>query len=634
MKVKATQNVLNGAQRQLDHYTHEYDVCVIGGGMAGMCAAIASARRGAKTALIQDRPVLGGNASSEVRMWICGAHGRNVKETGILEEIQLENCYRNPDGNYSVWDSVLYEKVAFCENLTLMLNTSCLDANCHNGKIESIRCWQLTSQSYHTVFAKIFIDCSGDSILAPLTGASFRWGRESREEFDEDIQPWRADRKTMGNSLLLQLRETSEACSYIPPDWAYVFDTEKEIRNRIGESGLGQNFWWLEIGGLQNTISDAEAIRHELMRITYGIWDYMKNKGPKKMRDRTQNWAIEWVGSLPGKRENRRYQGPHIMTQNDIRSGGQFDDIIAYGGWTMDDHHPAGLAYPGSPTIFHPAPSPYGIPYRSLYSVDIDNLMFAGRNISVTHAALSSTRVMGTTSLIGQAAGTAAALCTSLNCLPKNLFPQHITTLQNHLQQDDCWLPGLTCQANPLTARAQYSHEVLRNGWTRPNGNERNAWEGHCGDSIDLAWSNTEHIGGLRLIFDSNLNNAKKMPCRYPLKGVPSGVPFTMVKAFRIEVKKDNGVWETVFRESNNYQRRVELSLDCKARNLRFIPEQTWGASSATLYSLEALSEVPNPSKRLIRQTWSSVVSNLSTTDLEAPQMETEQVGRESLYGA
>ena len=212
----------------------------------------------------------------------------------------------------------------------------------------------------------------------------------------------------MGNSLLIQLRRTDEPQPFVPPRWAYKFTRPDDLPHRL-RGVQAHNFWWIEVGGLGDTIREAERTRDELMKIVYGVWDYIKNHAPE--RAQAANWAVEWIGSLPGKRENRRYVGDHILTQNDVRAGGPFEDIVAYGGWSMDDHHPAGILYPGRPTIFHPAPSPYGIPYRSLYSRNVTNLLFAGRNISVTHAALSSTRVMATCSLLGQAAGTAAALC-------------------------------------------------------------------------------------------------------------------------------------------------------------------------------------------------------------------------------
>ena len=174
---------------------HKVDFCVVGGGLSGVCAAIAAARKGLKVAIMHDRSVLGGNASSEIRMWVCGAHGDNNRETGIIEELELENFYRNPNLSYSIWDSVIYEKVRYEENITLILNCSCCDAKAKNGKIISVKGWQTTTYTWHTVEAEYFADCSGDSILAPLVGAEFTVGREARSKYNESIQPEKADKK-------------------------------------------------------------------------------------------------------------------------------------------------------------------------------------------------------------------------------------------------------------------------------------------------------------------------------------------------------------------------------------------------------------------------------------------------------
>ncbi len=405
--------------------THRVDFCVVGGGLAGMCAAIAAARHGAKVALIQDRPMLGGNASSEVRMHICGAHGTNNRETGIVEEIELENRYRNPLRNYSIWDSVLYEKVRFEPNITLLLNCTCNSLEMVGDRIASVKGWQLTTETWHTVEADLFADCSGDSILAPLTGAPFRMGREARAEFDEDIEPENADRKTMGMSCLIQARDTGRPQVFTPPAWAYVYESDADLPHR-GHDLLTTNYWWIELGGEQDAIHDTEEIRDRLLKVAFGVWDHLKNRG----NHGAETWTLEWIGFLPGKRESRRYEGDVILTQNDVRAEGRFDDLVAYGGWTMDDHHPGGIDWSGEPTIFHPAPSPFGIPYRTLYSRSISNLFVAGRNISVTHAAMSATRVMATCAVVGQAAGTAAAIAVREGTSPRGIYEDYIGELQ------------------------------------------------------------------------------------------------------------------------------------------------------------------------------------------------------------
>ncbi len=584
----------------LHRESHEFDVCVIGGGMSGLCAAIASARNGARTALVHERPVLGGNASSEIRMWICGARGPHNKEAGILEEIQLENQYLNPTGHYSIWDSVLYAKAQFQPGLTVFFNTSCVDAGMEGDRIGTVTAWQLTSQTWNTIRARHFVDCSGDSILAALTGAGFRVGREARAEFDEDIEPVLADLKTMGNTLLIQIRRTDEPHPFVAPAWAYKFEKPEDLEHRV-RGVNGDNFWWIEVGGLADTIRDAEQIRDELMRITYGVWDYIKNVSPE--REKAETWAIEWIGSLPGKRENRRYIGDHTLTQNDVAAGGEFPDVVAYGGWPMDDHHPAGLLYPGEPTIFHPAPSPYGIPYRCLYSRNIANLHFAGRNISVTHAALSSTRVMATCSLLGQAAGTAAALCVRFDCAPRAMASgDKLDVLQRTLQDDDCWLPGFTRPVSDLANAARLSGDgenlaALIDGTDRDRPDEVHACTLPPGGSVEFRWDEPVHLGGIRLVFDSDFTLNKRMPCTYPLKGTRCAVPQTLVKSFRIEVLDDAGGWLPVVSEALNYQRLVRSVVDRTTTACRLTVLTTWGAPEARVFAFEPVPIIPDPAK-------------------------------------
>ncbi|MCE9615377.1 MAG: FAD-dependent oxidoreductase [Lentisphaerae bacterium] len=602
--------------------TLDVDVCVVGGGMAGLCAALAAARHGARTVLIQDRPVLGGNASSEIRMWICGAHGAGNKETGLLEEIQLENAYRNHGLVYSVWDHVLYGKAVFQPNLRLLLNTTCVDAVMDGNRIAGIRAWQLTSQTWFTVNSRIFIDCSGDSILGATTGAAFRYGREARTEFDEDIEPPTADRKTMGNSILIQSRKTGRPQPFTPPSWAYVFDSPRFFETRMRGVNT-QNFWWMEIGGIHDTCRDAEYIRDELLKIAYGVWDYVKNRASD--RAEAADWAIEWIGSLPGKRESRRYEGPHILTQNDIREGGRFDDIVAYGGWSMDDHHPAGLLYPGKPTIFHPAPSPYGIPYRCLYSRNLANLLFAGRNISATHAALSSTRVMATCSLLGQAAGTAAALCVAQSLTPAGVYPNHIATLQQALMEDDVWLPGLRRTPDGLAGHSRLAGpgegvERLIDGVDRDRPDASHAWVGRPGDAVTWTFDAATRPGSIRLVFDSDLGDTKRMPASYPVAADQGQTPRTLVRAFRIEAVTATGAWETVYRETENYQRLREVPLACETRAVRFIAESTWGSEAVRLFGFEpqavARNRLPLP---LVRPSFGDRVEACPPADLAPP---------------
>lgn len=570
----------------MQHITHHVDLCVVGGGLAGMATAIAAARHGVKVALMQDRPVLGGNVSSEIRMWICGAHGSNNRETGLIEELELENRYRNPLRNFSIWDSILYEKVRYEPNITLLLNCSCNSAEMDGSQIASIRGWQTTSETWHTVEAGLFADCSGDSILAPLTGAAYRVGREARSEFGEDIEPEQADRKTMGMSCLIQARETNRPQVFIAPPWANVYETCDDLPYR-GHDILTTNFWWIELGGEQDAIHDTEAIRDELLKVAFGVWDHIKNHGDHG----ADNWTLEWVGFLPGKRESRRYEGDVIMTQNDVRAEGRFEDLVAYGGWTMDDHHPGGIAWMGEPTIFHPAPSPFGIPYRALYSRNVSNLFCAGRNISVTHAAMSATRVMATCATVGQAVGTAASIAVRERVLPREVYTHHIEELQQTLMDDDCYLPWHKRRTSALTRRAMLSAsagdpEPLRNGLDRPIAGADNGWTAPLGAWAEYRFDVPTRVTGLRFTFDSELNRPEKnTPANLPLDIPVVTPPAMLVRAFRIETLTEAGEWRQTAHVRQNYQRLVRLPCDVTTRAVRFVPEATWGAADVHVFA-------------------------------------------------
>ena len=568
---------------------HEVEFCVVGGGLSGMCAAIAAARKGVKTLLMHDRPVLGGNASSEIRMWVCGAKGENNLETGLIEEIRLENLYRNSYPNFSIWDSILYEKVRFQDNLTLLLNCSCNNAEMNGDKIKSIRGWQLTNETWHNVKADYFADCSGDSILAPLSGAEFRYGREASAEHGESIEPEQADDKTMGMSCLIQCRETDSPQKFIAPTWANKYESAEDLPNRGLNFTPQQNFWWLEIGGEQDTVHDCEEIRDELLKVAFGVWDLIKNRCDNS----AENWVLDWVGFLPGKRESRRYVGDHIITQNDVSAEGKFEDIVAYGGWPMDDHHPAGIRYPGAPTIFHPAPSPFEIPYRALYSKNIDNLFFAGRNISATHAAMSSTRVMATCALLGQAVGTAAAIATKNSLSPRGVYQEKFNDLQTQLQSDDCWLPGKKRAISELSAKADLNAscaevEKVRNGVDRPIGDENNACYVKADDYLEYRFEQTENVKEIKVIFDSDLNRHHlNMLSNYPLDMPKYQPPETLVKSFEITVEDENGKKIKLFSTDNNYQRLFRMPCEIKAKSVRLQILETRQADESRIFAFE-----------------------------------------------
>ena len=532
-------------------------------------------------------------------MHVSGARGEGNRETGILEELALENHYRNPQPNFSIWDSVLYGKAQYQENLTLFLNCSVSRCSMEGARIRSVTGWQLTTETWHTIEADLFADCSGDGILAPLSGADHRIGREARTEFDESIAPEVPDRKTMGMTCLFQAREHDGPMPFIAPDWAYSFTKPEDLRGRNLELGK-TNYWWMELGGDQDSIHDTEKLREELLRIAFGVWDFIKNHSDQDV----ENWALDWVGFLPGKRESRRYVGAHVLTQNDVAAEGRFDDLVAYGGWPMDDHFPAGFRHPERGTIFHPAPSPFGIPYRSLYSRNIENLFCAGRCHSATHAAMSATRVMGTTSLMGQAVGTAAALAVREKATPHAVYEAHIRALQAMLMDDDCYLPWRRRAIPDLSRRATLTAsegdpEPLRNGIDRPLDGADNGWSGALGSTVTYTFEAQTPVREARLVFDSDLERidaargyrAKNMRDLFPRDAPPWSVPETLVRAFRLDGLGADGEWRAVFEETNNYQRLVRVALETEAYGLRLVPTGTWGSERAHVFAFEARSQ-------------------------------------------
>ena len=588
---------------------HEADLCIIGGGLSGTIAALTAARKGVKVVLVQDRPMLGGNCSSEIRMWVRGAKGKYDRETGILAEFEEENIYRNPTLAATLWDSVLFGKVKAEPNITLLLNTTCVDATATDTKIESIRAWQLTTYTWHTVRATYFADCSGDGILAFLTPAKARMGRENKAETGEKMAREVADTHTMGMSLLVQARETDHPVSFTPPEWAYVYEKDEDFSvlpdadvkystfrdHNIGTSGC--NLWWIELGGNKDSLRDAEELRDELLKIAFGIWDHIKNHGDHHC----ENWELEWVGFLPGKRETVRFEGAHMLTQQEVEAGGIFEDVIAYGGWPMDDHNPKGFyanTATDTPSILHPAPSPYGIPYRVLYSKNIENLFFAGRNISASHAAMSSTRVMATCSLLGQAVGNAAALCRHYGLLPRDIKGALVKELQQMQLDDGIFLPGVPREIPALTKKATVNltpdeQAVLFNGIERPRSDEeQNLTRLPVGAKLTFSFAAPQSIGGLRILFDRDYSRESITPNRKMRVFAqklnvgkdfePVKVPATLVKSFRVLLDG-----KTVYETDNNYYSLFRLPLAATGKTVTVEFLETWGAEEIRLFACD-----------------------------------------------
>lgn len=424
------------------------DFVVVGGGLAGVCAAITAARKGTKTVLIQDRPVLGGNASSEVRLWALGAtshmgnNNRWSREGGVIDEIMVENVFRNQKGNPIIFDTILLEKVVNEKNITLLLNTAVsVVEKASERKIKSVSAFNSQNSTAYLISAPLFCDASGDGIVAYQAGASYRIGAEAKEMFGELMAPDMAYGHLLGHSMFFYSKPSHEPVKYVPPSYA-LKDISKIPRHKlIRKDHTGCNFWWFEYGGRLDTIHDTEEIKWELSKVIYGVWDYIKNSGEFEGVDHLD---LEWVATVPGKRESRRFEGLYMLNQNDVINQNAFDDAVAFGGWALD-LHPADGVYSELPacTQWH-SKGIYDIPYRCFVPKDIDNLFLAGRIISASHVAFGSSRVMVTCAFGAQAVGMAAALCSQNNLYPPQLLEKNrIKILQNELNKTGQSIPNI-----------------------------------------------------------------------------------------------------------------------------------------------------------------------------------------------
>ncbi|MEK5642771.1 pyridine nucleotide-disulfide oxidoreductase [Paenibacillus rhizosphaerae] len=453
------------------------DVTVIGGGLAGVCAAIAAARLGSQVVLVNNRPVLGGNSSSEVRVWVCGAtaHGINryARETGIMGELFVENQYRNPEGNPYLWDLVILEAVRAEPNITLLLNTDVHEVEAdgpeENRTIRSVTGWMMGSERRIRMESPVFLDCTGDGLVGFMAGARSRIGREASREYGEAWAPEEADGITLGSTLLFYTKDAGHPVRFVPPSFAKdITQTPIPIKRVIRSGDSGCHYWWIEWGGELDTVHDNEVIRDELWSVIYGIWDYIKNSG----RFEADAMTLEWVGSIPGKREYRRFVGDYVLNQNDIIAQEPFPDRIAFGGWSIDLHPPQGMYAEASGSKHMHADGIYHIPYRSLYSANVSNLLFAGRNISASHVAFGTTRVMATCAVMGEAAGTAAALCAAKGVPPRAIYRSHLHELQQTLLRQDAAVIGLRHEDDrDLARQAKVSASSVRGsiGVTKPH---------------------------------------------------------------------------------------------------------------------------------------------------------------------
>lgn len=447
------------------------ELAVIGGGPAGICAAISAARLGISTVLIGNRPVLGGNSSSEIRVWTRGATGAGnlfAEEMGVWGRLKLENLYKNPDANPVFWDEILLDAVLAERKITLYLNADAAALSMDNGQISQITAYQQGTEAVLSIRAAYYIDATGDGSIAAKAGIPWYMG-ETRLTYGESHPT--GDRGIMGNSILYYTRKEDHPVRFVPPEYAYSMDEIQKMLDQggriINETSSGSDCWWFEYGGTRDTIRDAQTIAFELKRLVLGVWNYIKNSG----RFHADCYTLEWLGSLPGKRESRRMEAAYRLRDADLLENTQFPDGAFYGGWYMD-FHPAGGIWDSQKASCVQIPvHVYQIPLRCLYHPSVPNLLFAGRIIGTEREAFVSSRIMNTCALSGQAAGTLAAECLSRGCPPAGLDTESVERVRQTLLREDMFIPGVKAADQlDLAPLARVSASSWHSGGAAPAG--------------------------------------------------------------------------------------------------------------------------------------------------------------------
>lgn len=432
----------------------DYDLVVVGGGMSGICAAIAAARFGSKVALIQDRYILGGNNSSEVRVGLGGqinvapypSLGYIFNEIGPDHIGNARGAHHYQD--YKKLDTVLAEK-----NITLFLGYTVDNAEMDGNKIKAVTAVEATNQDRIRITGKLFSDCTGDAHLAVMAGAETRMGREAKSEFNERLAPEKPDGMTMGVSVEWYCEDWNTPCDF--PD---TLDWGLELDEYTIEPVHRANWYW-EVGMMDDQVADAEKIRDYGMYVAYSTFSYCKNRYSKK-----EDWTcthLTWVSHVSGKRESRRIIGDLILSEQDLTRPRPYEDGTCTTTWRIDQHYPQvenSKKYPGAEWLSYGVLTPidfYALPYRIFYSKNIDNMFMAGRNVSVTHIALGSVRVMRTCGMMGEVVGLAASICAKRGVMPRDIYTTYFSELQELMRK------GAGRTDVPYT---QFYHQIDRTG--------------------------------------------------------------------------------------------------------------------------------------------------------------------------
>lgn len=566
--------------RELKLETFNTELAIIGGGLSGVCTAITAARKGVKVVLIQDRPVLGGNSSSEVRLWILGAtshmgnNNRWSREGGVIDEILVENTYQNKEGNPLIFDVILLDKVVSEPNITLLLNTAVYEIEKSDpDTISSVKAFCSQNSTTYLVKSPLFCDASGDGIVGFLSGAAFRMGAECREEFGEKFAPTDEYGELLGHSLYFYSKDTGKPVKFTAPSFA--IDVAKEIPRfkSFNAKEHGCKLWWLEYGGRMDTVHDTEEIKWELWKVAYGAWDYIKNSGDFP---EAETMTLEWVGTIPGKRESRRFEGDYMLRQQDIVEQKSHEDAVAFGGWSID-LHPADGVFSEKPGCnqWH-GKGIYQIPYRCLYSKNIKNLFLGGRIISATHVAFASTRVMATAAHIGQAIGMAAYVAKEKGTKVEELIEAQVGYENQHTSNGVHSLSNgqvLTSHISHLTSQAYLTpRDILEKGFIK--------------DLQDELLKSGQHIPGFELEDDKDLvqSAAISVSSEYVLQELSADFQKSLELSTAQMLPLNEGkVPRVIFNVASEANTTLEVELRISGKTGNYTPDVTLEKQTLTI---------------------------------------------------
>lgn len=550
-----------------------YDLAIVGGGVPAVTAAITAARHGLKVAVIYDRPVLGGNGSDEGNVALEGAAHRGYHETGVIYEI------KNIRYEEKISWSQTFERLVKREtNISLFSNKLVDNCQCKNDRILSIHAVDTINLTEHMFSAEQFVDDTGDGWLGYYAGAVYHIGREAYWEYHEDFAPEVADGNTMSGCNIGDHPDFHDTiCSYgaefveedvefIPPAWAIQLPRGEEMNRRPRRIVTGE--WWLENRNDYDDLWEQEYTRDALIRVAAGFFDWLKNSWTE--REQVKKLKLKTLGTFNAKRETRRLIGDYVITQNDYETKPDFKDAVFYSGWNIDVHHIKGI-FSGKEGAFtcDKKIDVTPMPFRSLYSKNIKNLMMVGRCISTTHIGMGPTRVMLTGACMGQAVATAAWLCKKYRLDPREIGKYYMDELQQTLLKDGHSIPGclnhdpedlaLTAVITADSWEKSGEPQNVINGINRAADGENYAWISKEGlpQSIMLTLNEIKEIRQVRITLD--------MPfARYTMGYQEMPSKDETLSDFTVEILV-NGIWECVGRIENNIQRLVVIDFAPKA---------------------------------------------------------------------